>query len=442
MALGRVRRAGGREARILDAAGELLLIFGYRRVTIDDVARRAEVGKGTVYLHWSSKLELFATVLLREVARIVAEQLAAMRADPAEIRLHRTMRRTVPAGHAPAAGPRVLHRRHRAARRAARRHEDRPAVRRAEGGDGPALPRPRCTSTACWPTTRRPSPGCRTGSPRATSGFFLLERMLPAGVDLDLERKADGLAEVVRRSFEPATEPDPGELAAAAAAVIELYEHMLAELTAHCPRRASDHHRRPPRPISSRAPRTSRAARLAAPDARGAAGLAGRHRHLARVPARRRRGRHPRSGDVLLRTPAGSSRRPGRCSAGMMTAIDPPEHRALRRLVSAAFTPRTVAGLEPRIRDRHPRAAGRRGRAVRPGGRAGLPAAGDRDRRAARAADRATATCSGPGPTTCSRCRSTRRTRSSGRRSAEATAGITGYLAEHCRARRADPRTT
>lgn len=35
---------------------------------------------------------------------------------------------------------------------------------------------------------------------------------------------------------------------------------------------------------------------------------------------------------------------------GMLTQIDPPEHRALRHLVSAAFTPRTVAGLEPRIR--------------------------------------------------------------------------------------------
>jgi erythromycin 12 hydroxylase len=35
---------------------------------------------------------------------------------------------------------------------------------------------------------------------------------------------------------------------------------------------------------------------------------------------------------------------------GMLTQIDPPEHRALRRLVSATFTPRTVAGLEPRIR--------------------------------------------------------------------------------------------
>ena len=35
---------------------------------------------------------------------------------------------------------------------------------------------------------------------------------------------------------------------------------------------------------------------------------------------------------------------------GMLTQIDPPEHRALRRLVSATFTPRMVAGLEPRIR--------------------------------------------------------------------------------------------
>lgn len=35
---------------------------------------------------------------------------------------------------------------------------------------------------------------------------------------------------------------------------------------------------------------------------------------------------------------------------GMLTRIDPPEHRALRKVVSAAFTPRTVAGLEPRIR--------------------------------------------------------------------------------------------
>ncbi len=34
---------------------------------------------------------------------------------------------------------------------------------------------------------------------------------------------------------------------------------------------------------------------------------------------------------------------------GNLTMMDPPEHRKLRRLVNVAFTPRTVASLEPRI---------------------------------------------------------------------------------------------
>ncbi|MGW2198666.1 helix-turn-helix domain-containing protein, partial [Streptosporangium sp. NPDC001682] len=47
-------RAGqtvGRADRILDAAAELLVRLGYRKVTIDDIARLAGIGKGTVYLH-------------------------------------------------------------------------------------------------------------------------------------------------------------------------------------------------------------------------------------------------------------------------------------------------------------------------------------------------------------------------------------------------------
>jgi AcrR family transcriptional regulator len=40
-----------RADRILDAAGDLLLRLGYRKVTIEDVAQRAGIGKGTVYLH-------------------------------------------------------------------------------------------------------------------------------------------------------------------------------------------------------------------------------------------------------------------------------------------------------------------------------------------------------------------------------------------------------
>jgi cytochrome P450 len=37
-------------------------------------------------------------------------------------------------------------------------------------------------------------------------------------------------------------------------------------------------------------------------------------------------------------------------SAGSLTQLDPPRHTKLRKLVSQAFTPRVVAGLEPRIK--------------------------------------------------------------------------------------------
>lgn len=223
-----------REARILDAAGELLLVYGYRRVTVDDVARRAEVGKGTVYLHWSSKLELFATVLLRDVAGLVAEQLAAMRTDPAEIRLHRTLRRMFllvmrrPLARAFYTGDTEL--------LGALLTDTKIGLRFAAQKSAMGAPYLQALSAH---GLLADDPSVESGLPyrlaAATSGFFLLERMLPAAADLDVERKADGLAEVVLRSFEPTTEPDPGELAAAAATVIELYEHLLAELTTTLP---------------------------------------------------------------------------------------------------------------------------------------------------------------------------------------------------------------
>ncbi|HEY3710665.1 MAG TPA: helix-turn-helix domain-containing protein, partial [Amycolatopsis sp.] len=60
-----------RADRILDAASELLVRWGSRKVTIDDVARRAGIGKGTVYLHWRTKDALFETLLTRAAADLL-----------------------------------------------------------------------------------------------------------------------------------------------------------------------------------------------------------------------------------------------------------------------------------------------------------------------------------------------------------------------------------
>lgn len=61
-----------REA-ILDATEQLLGRFGYRKMTVDDIARAAGVGKGTIYLHFPSKDEVALSTIERIVDRVVAE---------------------------------------------------------------------------------------------------------------------------------------------------------------------------------------------------------------------------------------------------------------------------------------------------------------------------------------------------------------------------------
>jgi AcrR family transcriptional regulator len=86
------RRRAERATRILDAAADLLLRHGYRRVTIDDVAAAANIGKGTVYLHWKTREQLFTAVFEREVLRAIGELRQALRQDPQACLLHRFAR--------------------------------------------------------------------------------------------------------------------------------------------------------------------------------------------------------------------------------------------------------------------------------------------------------------------------------------------------------------
>jgi AcrR family transcriptional regulator len=78
-----------REERLLDAATTLLVRWGYRKTTIDDVAREAGVGKGTIYLHWKDKNELFRAAIWRERQRYSEEVQRRIAADPEGGLLHR-----------------------------------------------------------------------------------------------------------------------------------------------------------------------------------------------------------------------------------------------------------------------------------------------------------------------------------------------------------------
>jgi AcrR family transcriptional regulator len=74
-----------RVERVLDSAAELLVRWGYQRVTIDEIARHAGIGKGTVYLHFRTKEALFLTVLLRTHRRVAERMAQLMEADPASV---------------------------------------------------------------------------------------------------------------------------------------------------------------------------------------------------------------------------------------------------------------------------------------------------------------------------------------------------------------------
>ncbi len=64
---------------ILTAATETFGRFGFKKTSIDDIARRAGIGKGTVYLHFESKEELFAAVIRRMAVKALASLQAAVK---------------------------------------------------------------------------------------------------------------------------------------------------------------------------------------------------------------------------------------------------------------------------------------------------------------------------------------------------------------------------
>jgi AcrR family transcriptional regulator len=58
---------------ILDGVDVLLSRYGYRKMTMEDLARQVGIGKGTIYLHFTSKEEIALSHISRIVDRLIEQ---------------------------------------------------------------------------------------------------------------------------------------------------------------------------------------------------------------------------------------------------------------------------------------------------------------------------------------------------------------------------------
>jgi AcrR family transcriptional regulator len=79
---GRSRRREDTRQRLFEAAVELIAEQGFSATTVDDIAERAGVAKGTVYYNFPSKTALFEDLLRHGVGLLTADFRAAVAGKP------------------------------------------------------------------------------------------------------------------------------------------------------------------------------------------------------------------------------------------------------------------------------------------------------------------------------------------------------------------------
>lgn len=72
---------GDKHSLILDAALALFRQYGYRRTSMEDIAQAANVAKGTLYIYFKSKDELFEALARRLAAQIDSDTKAVLARD-------------------------------------------------------------------------------------------------------------------------------------------------------------------------------------------------------------------------------------------------------------------------------------------------------------------------------------------------------------------------
>ena len=68
----RGKEKDGRKKLILKSARTLFFKKGFNNVTVDEIAKSSELGKGSIYLYFNSKEEIYAQVLLNDIEDLIS----------------------------------------------------------------------------------------------------------------------------------------------------------------------------------------------------------------------------------------------------------------------------------------------------------------------------------------------------------------------------------
>jgi AcrR family transcriptional regulator len=189
-----------RAHRILDAAAALILRWGYNKTTIDDVARQADVAKGTIYLHWKTREDLFAALMRRERLALAEDFKLRLEQDSTGATLHGLLKHS------------ALALMRRPLLKATLVRDLDVLGKLAHGEHSSAAYAERLAGFKTYLEFLRDHDLVRTDlSPRAQiyvvsaifMGFFLIAPLMPDELTLSDEEIAELLAETVHRTLEP-----------------------------------------------------------------------------------------------------------------------------------------------------------------------------------------------------------------------------------------------
>lgn len=211
-----------RAQRILDSAADLVKRWGYGKTTIDDIARQAGVAKGTIYLHWKTREDLFKALMLREERALADDIQQRIASDPQGATLHGVIKYTVlailknPIMKAVFTGDTDMLGEIARMKQGITRYQERLAsfnvyfeILRSQG----LIQTDFNLKQAIYILSA------------ISTGFLLVDPLLPDELKLSDEEAADMLAETIRRTFETSQYIPPETAKAASQAFNAYFEH-------------------------------------------------------------------------------------------------------------------------------------------------------------------------------------------------------------------------